>query len=110
MSFSDRQLQELEKATRAQSKPNVWFKQRKGRITASKFRDVYTKVNTLSRSKVVNCKVTPLLVSLLYQKDISTLSSTKWGTDHEDTAKECFFQEFTNTHGVMWVICGLVYK
>ena len=108
LSFSDRQLQELEKATRAQSKSNVWFKQRKGRITASKFRDVYTKVNTLSRSKVVNCKVTPLLVSLLYQKDISTLGSTKWGTDHEDTAKECFFQEFTNTHkNCKMVSCGL---
>ena len=94
LSFSVRQLQELEKATRAQSKSTAWYKQRQGRITASKFHDVFKKVNTISKSQSrgTNCKVPPLLVSLLYQKDISSLSPTKWGTDNEYTAKESFSQ------------------
>ena len=110
LSFSDRQLHELEKSTRSQSKSTAWYKQRKGRITASKFREVFTKVNTLSKSqsKGANCEITPLLVILLYQKDISSLSPTKWGIDHEDTAKESFFTEFTKIHNNCKMIsCGL---
>ena len=45
--LSQNQCDSIEKATRAQSQCTEWVEQRKGRITASKFHEVHTKVKTL---------------------------------------------------------------
>ena len=44
LSFNDSQITELEKATSNQASSNVWWDQRKRRITASHFHDVHTKI------------------------------------------------------------------
>ena len=49
--FSDNYLQVIEKMTRTQSKSHHWNEHRKGRLTASKHHDVFTKVNTLAKHK-----------------------------------------------------------
>ena len=76
LSFSAGSIVELEKANRSQAKSKVWKNQRKGRITASNFHDVHTKVATLlrKRGEPVKTKVTPLLAKLLMPRDL--------GTDH----------------------------
>ena len=51
LSFNDSNLHELEKATRGQQCQRAWSEQRKGRITASNFHNVYTKVKTLLRMR-----------------------------------------------------------
>ena len=49
--FSDNDVQAIEKMTRTQSKSPRWKEHRKGRLTASKQHDVFTKVNTLAKHK-----------------------------------------------------------
>ena len=51
LSFNDSQISELEKATRNQASSKVWWDQRKGRITASRFHDVHTKIQGILRRK-----------------------------------------------------------
>ena len=41
-------VNQIEKSTRGQSDNPLWFELRKGRLTASKHHDIYTKVNTLT--------------------------------------------------------------
>ena len=43
LSFNDSQMTELEKATKNQSISTIWQKQRKGRLAASYFKDIYFK-------------------------------------------------------------------
>ena len=95
LSFNDSNIKELEKATRNQSSQNIWKEQRKGRITASNFHDVYTKVETLlrMRGREVKTKVTPLLVRLLDPPDLSDIPAIKWGRLHEKDASAAFFNE-----------------
>ena len=49
--FNDSNIEELEKATRNQLSQNLWKEQRKERITASNFHDVYAKVEKLLRMR-----------------------------------------------------------
>ena len=88
MTFSESSIRELEKASRGQSKSDVWKRQHKGRITASHFHDVNAKVEKVMRktSQSVKCKVSPLLAKLLLPADISELPSIGWGCMHEKDA------------------------
>ena len=70
-SFNDCQISELEKVTRSQATSNTWVNQRKGRITASNFHDVYTKINSKLRSGGKHVNVLSLLQNLLNPRDIS---------------------------------------
>ena len=49
LTFRESSIRELEKASRGQSKSDVWKRQHKGRITASNFHDVNVKVKRLMR-------------------------------------------------------------
>ena len=49
LTFSESSIRELEKASRGQSKSDVWKRPYKGRITASHFHDVNAKVKKLVR-------------------------------------------------------------
>ena len=77
LTFSESSIRELGKASRGQSKSDVWKRQHKGRITASHFHDVNAKVKKLMRKtgQSVKCKVSPLLAKLLLPTDISELPS-----------------------------------
>ena len=49
LTFNDRQIHELEKYTRNQSNSQYWWDQWKGRITATQFHKVHTKMQTILR-------------------------------------------------------------
>ena len=77
------------------------FDARRGRLTASKHHDIYTKVNTLSRAMgVIKPKTTPIVAEIINPvNNIQSLPAIKWGVTHEDDAKEAIkHEEF------MWVI------
>ena len=88
LSFNDSYIKELEKGTRNQSGQNLWKEQRKDRITASNFHDVYTKVKTLQRERgeSVKTQVTPMLARLLEHTDLSAIPAISWGRPHEDAS------------------------
>ena len=50
LNLSDFQIKLIEEATRSQSSSDEWFKQREGRITASNFHRVYTRMKTLKKN------------------------------------------------------------
>ena len=51
LTFNDRQIHELEKCARNQSNSQYWWDQRKGRITASHFHKVHTKMQKMLRQR-----------------------------------------------------------
>ena len=74
---------------------------RKGRLTSSRHRDIYTKVNTIVRSQgAVKSKTTTLLVEkiLFPEKPPVTNAAIKWGIDHEPDALKCFYAEHFDKH------------
>jgi len=97
LSFNDSQLNELEKTTRQQAASKVWVHQRIGCITGTKMRDVYTKVNSISKSKAKQ-KVSPLLAKMFKEKDIKGQSAVTWGRENEDRARSSFLLKIVNCH------------
>ena len=92
LSFSDNDVQAIEKMTRTQSKSPRWKEHRKGSLTASKNHDVFTRVNTLAKLKSSYFpKVTPLVADLIYQdNNLDHIEAIKWGHDHEEDAAKVF--------------------
>ena len=100
LSFNDNSIKELEKTIRGQSVSRHWIKQRQGRITASNFHDVYTKVKTLlgKRGKEMKIKVSPLLTKLIEHNDLGNIPAIKWGRLHERDASEALFTSLAKVH------------
>ena len=91
ISFNDSQLAEIEKATRSQSQSFQWKSQRRGRITSSRFHEIYTKVNSLNVAKgAIKPKTTPLLADLLNPSRLDHIDAIKYGKEHEDDARQAF--------------------
>lgn len=88
--LSQNQCDSIEKATRAQSQCTEWVEQRKGRITASKFHEVHTKVKTLlaGRKKVVKTK--PLIARIVHHQSLNNVPAVQWGRAHEKEALDAF--------------------
>jgi len=51
ITITQKQIKNVYNATKQQSESQVWIDQRKGRITASKFYQVYTRMNTVQNNK-----------------------------------------------------------
>ena len=49
LNLSDFEINLIEEVTRSQSSSDEWFQQREGRITASNFHRVYTRIETLKK-------------------------------------------------------------
>ena len=47
LSFTEKEIQNIQKGTRGQSDSNAWNKHRKGRLTASKHHELFSKINTI---------------------------------------------------------------
>ena len=94
LSFNDSQLSELEKVSRNQSDSKSRWEQRKGRISASKFHEVFSKVQVLfrNRGKPLKCKVSPLILSLVDPQKLKNIPSLEWGKSHETSAAEAFMK------------------
>eukprot|EP00795_Rhopilema_esculentum_P007357 gene7357-13089_t len=98
LSFNENQLKELERTTRAQGGSQIWRDQRVGCITATKIKDVCTKVQSIGKSSGKKIKVTPLLARLFKDKDISALPTVKYGREHETDAKKAFGEHIVKKH------------
>ena len=75
----------LEECTRLQSQSGLWFEQRVGRITASKF------------SAVAHATLNPPPAYLIKQlmernKSLRHVLAIQWGVDHEDVAREAYLE------------------
>ena len=84
LNLSDFQIKLIEEATRSQSSSDEWFKQREGRITASNFHRVYTRMETLKKNPNENINN---LTQLLIHKDWFETFATRHGIATEPQAK-----------------------
>ena len=86
--YSSAAVSELEASTRGQASNPEWFRQRKGRITASICHSVLTKGRRLldSQGKLVDCA--KLVQQILYKKLDENLPSLKYGREMEDDARQ----------------------
>ena len=71
----------IERATRGQTKSALWCSLHKGRITSSRFHDVFVRRPTTSPDNLV--------ISLMGYKSVSTINhpALQWGTSHEPVAR-----------------------
>ena len=97
--------------TKSQSSSRDWHEQRKGRITASKFHDVHSKIQALSR-KGKACRVTPLILAIVEPNILLNIPSLEWGKQNEKNAAEAFMQQEGKHHeNAKLIPCGLyLYK
>uniref|UniRef100_A0A8C6LGZ3 YqaJ viral recombinase domain-containing protein n=1 Tax=Nothobranchius furzeri TaxID=105023 RepID=A0A8C6LGZ3_NOTFU len=73
----------VEEETRAQSKSNIWFDQRSGRITASTFK-------AATKTDITKPSVS-LIRKICYPKSHSfTSEATRWGCTHEELARNYY--------------------
>lgn len=109
LSFNDSQLNELEKATKGQASNKIWKEQRRGRITASNFHDVSTKVQAIMASRgATKPATTPLLVKLTQDINLDHVDAIKWGRKNEEKASESFFHTVAAKHIAPKLhMCGL---
>lgn len=71
LTFSDKQLDDLEKAIKNQANSTTWKNQQISRITASNFYEVRTNVKPISASRgLAKPETTPLLVKLTQEQEI----------------------------------------
>ncbi|XP_066934311.1 uncharacterized protein [Clytia hemisphaerica] len=82
--------------TEKQSSSKVWFAQRKGRITASKFRRVYTKMNSLKRDE--NKDHTKLVSDLMGYIEKPLSDDMRFGISMEMHAKKIYRSKNAKTH------------
>ena len=107
--LSQNDVTSIENQTRRQANDPMWKNLRKGRLTASKHHEIYTKVNTILRCPKKVAKYSPLVAEIIYlERDLSTLSSVKWGVEHEDDAFKAFYaQEVLKHDDFKLEKCGL---
>ena len=89
------QINNIYENTKEQSNTQLWHNLRKGRITASKFHNVYTKVNTVIKNSETP---TDLLVNDLIERRMFETVATKHGISMETHAKEKFKKNIAKTH------------
>ena len=92
LSVTSEESKYLEEATRLQSLTPLWFKHRKGRITASKFRAV--RFTSLSSPSVT------LLKSFTSDQDSNSakIPSLQWGLENEDIARKAYIDAVSGAH------------
>jgi hypothetical protein len=93
------EIANIEAATIGQSENEAWHRYRKGRITASNFYRVYTKVESIISTGVYANTAEKLVESLLgSNKPPENLPSLKYGRNMESTAKERYLMYFQEKH------------
>lgn len=89
--LSEEDIEQIERETVGQAENSVWVYQRKGRMTASNFYSVYTRVNTIkcNASTINEPNVEPLIKKLMgYQRNNPDLPALKHGRSFEPVARE----------------------
>ena len=104
------QVNEIEKATNGQSNNDKWFQYRKGRITASKFYQVYTKVNSiLTKDSGETINVDSLISTIMCYAPLNPgIPALKYGRNMEEEAKRVYDDKMRKMHsGFQFKDCGL---
>ena len=86
MTLTDKDIIEIERSTVGQSSNPFWFKIRKGRITASNFYRVYTKMESIKKDDSISCD--SLLNSLINPTPLGHLHHIQQGSNLEQYALE----------------------
>ena len=107
--LSQQEIADIEQKTVGQADNPLWFQHRKGRITASNFYRVKTKVDSLKDENKTDASAEKLVASLtgstVPSKDIPAL---KYGRKMESTAKAAYLNNYKQTHkDVLHRECGL---
>ena len=91
LKITKEQASNREASTRDQAKSKTWFLYRAGRVTASKFKAAaHTDLSQPSQS---------LINSVCYPERYKFSSkATRWGCDHEKTAREAYFHKVVLCH------------
>ena len=101
ISFSDSECKAIEGSTHLQRNCEEWNIQRRGRITASSFHDVYVLKDGTSPES--------LCIRLLRPRDLSHITAIKWGINNEDKARQQYTEEMPTCHqNFCCEPCGLV--
>ena len=101
ISFLDSECKAIEGSTRLQRNCEEWNIQRRGRITASSFHDVYVLKDGTSPES--------LCIRLLRPRDLSHITAIKWGIINEDKARQQYTEEMSACHqNFCCEPCGLV--
>jgi len=84
-------------ATQKQSDCEEWFNQRKGRITASKFKRVFTKMNSLIKDREENDH-TCLVSDIMGYNPVIQTKSMKYGLAMENHVKKVYQSKIAKFH------------
>lgn len=109
--ITSEEIEHIEQKTRGQHKNDNWHRLHKGRITASKFYQVFTKVQTIKKknrnNEVVDC--TSILKSLLGHTCVNpNLKPLKHGRETEPVAVHCYLDAYKKCHeNVAYSECGM---
>ena len=90
ISISPAECDTIEVATQLQRDSTVWEAQRRGRIAALSFHDIYTLKDTTSTKS--------LCIRLLMPKSLSHIPAVKWGIDNKEKARQQYSQEMSISH------------
>lgn len=100
--FSFTQATKVEEMTRSQSKSHIWFQQRAGRITASRFREILHTDCTQPSVSAIKSICYPVMHQFMPK-------ACQYGCEHEEQAKAKYFNDQSKTHSSLIVInCGLI--
>lgn len=101
-------IERIEQATMGQAENPMWHEQRKGRITASNFYRVKTKVDSLKKGERNDLSAENLVSSLKGKSAPPNIPALKYGREMEPTAKAAFLNIYKQSHiNVSHRECGL---
>ena len=104
--LSQEQIDDIEKSTRGQADNPKWHLARKGRLTASNFYRIHTRMETLKSNPGTD--LSKLVKSILNPDDISNLPAIQHGKKMEPQAVSFLMQLLKRSHtNVKFQECGL---
>ena len=103
--MSDADVVSIFKSTLNQSENPIWFEQRKGRLTASNFKRILTRYNSLERDPSQSCE--SLIRDLTLMKPKVTTYAVKHGLALEPHAKLKLQELFSHHKNMQFVETGL---
>lgn len=106
LSLTEADIQHIERHTVGQNDNVIWKLLRRGRLTASNFYRVHTKVETVRKNPMADCA--KLVTSLLNPDDISHLPQIRRGIESEREAVQTVVRILSESHtNVELHECGL---
>lgn len=108
-SITDEEVNVINKLTINQHQNANWHRLRKGRITASKFYQVFTRINTICKKGKENTDCSSLIKTIMcYEKVNPNIKALKYGRETESIAVNDFINSYKKKHSdVKSECCGM---